>query len=160
MIRRKLFLKVTLFAAVFSLGIVTAFPQGVSQQMSQQQQQQQQMLQMQNMVQAMTTVMERAQNMVANLEQRLQNLPENAKMAIEQHRNLHHMGEAMERVADNMKQNIERFQEMAQNRELTQNQAMNKEIKGLQVAMGKVTEDMEDVIALLESIAKRLGDGN
>ena len=59
------------------------------------------------MTQAMSKVMERAQNMVRTLEQKMANLPENAKLAREQHRNLQHMGEAMGKVAENMKQNME-----------------------------------------------------
>lgn len=156
--RQNNFLKGWLVAAAVAALALGAFAQNAAQQ-QQLQLQQQQMLRMQAMTQTMTKVMERAQNMVRTLEQKMANLPENAKTALEQHRNLMHLGEAMGKVAENMKQNMERFQEMIRNRELYRNKATVKDMNQIQNRLEKAANELDESLRVMERLANRLSTG-
>jgi uncharacterized protein with HEPN domain len=77
-------------------------------------------------------------------------------LAREQHRNLQHMGEAMGKVAENMKQNMEQFQEMTQNRELYKTKAMAKDMKQIQNRLEKAANELDESLRAMERLANRL----
>jgi hypothetical protein len=155
---RKPFLTGVLVLAVASLVVSTSFAQGAAQQ-QQQQAQQQQMIRMQNLTQKMDQIMERTRNMVRNLEQKMANLPENAKLAQEQHRYVHQLGEAAGKMAEELKGNVEKIQEMVQNRELFQNREMLQDMNRVQNRLENISGELEEMVKVMERLTNRLRDG-
>ncbi len=155
--RRPVF-KCLMVLVTLSLLVSTSFSQGVAQQ-QQQQQQQQQMIRMQTLMQKMDRIMERTQSMVRNIEQKMTNLPENAKQAQDQHRYVYQLGEAAAKMAGELKGNVAKCQEMIRNRELFQNKEMAQDVNRVQNRLENISGELEEMVKAMERLANRLRAG-
>jgi exonuclease VII large subunit len=144
------------FAIVIAMAslVFGAYAQNTAQQ---QQLQQQQMLRLQSMTQSMNKIMERSQNLVRNLEQKMTQVKPQTQNQV---RALQQMGEGTAKIAEQMKGNLERWQEMIQNRELAGNREMTKDLNRIQNRLEKAANELDEMLRVMERVANRLGIDN
>jgi len=63
----------------------------------------------------------------------------------------------MGNMAGQMKENLEQWQKMIQNKELMQIRNMKKDMNQFQKRMENVTENMEEMLKIMERVTNRLG---
>lgn len=142
------------FAVVIAMAsfVFGAYAQNTAQQ-QQQQLQQQQMLRLQSMTQSMNKIIERSQNLVRNLEQKMTQVKPQTQNQV---RSLQQMGEGTAKIAEQMKGNLERWQEMIQNRELAGNREMTKDLNRIQNRLEKAANELDEMLRVMERVANRL----